>query len=105
MLQYLQKKFGPKESQDNDKSNPALVMIGSFLREKREARKVSIDQLATYGRIRPGLLEMLEENHLGELPVRTVVRGYIHVYSKILKLNEKDCLHLLDRSYRELKIT
>jgi cytoskeleton protein RodZ len=53
---------------------------GALLREWREARGMSIDELSRATRIGPHFLRALEEDRLDDLPAPVFVRGFIRAY-------------------------
>ncbi|HEV8676187.1 MAG TPA: helix-turn-helix domain-containing protein [Methylomirabilota bacterium] len=53
---------------------------GALLREWREAKGLSIDELSRATRILPRFLHALEEDRLDDLPAPVFVRGFIRAY-------------------------
>lgn len=54
--------------------------IGEHLRQAREAKSITIDEIATNTRIRPDFLQALEEGRASELPEAVFVQGFIRRY-------------------------
>ncbi len=73
--------------------------IGSFLKENREGKKVSLKIVSQHTRISLSMLENLELDQLDQLPSKAYVRGFVKSYAKTLGLNESDCISLLERTY------
>lgn len=54
--------------------------LGSYLRELRQQRGVSIDEISRITRIPPRYLEALEQDDLGVLPAPVFIRGFVRAY-------------------------
>lgn len=61
--------------------------IGSTLKQRREARHLSIAQVAEQTRIRPHYLQALENDDLSAIPSMAQARGFLRNYSEFLGLN------------------
>jgi len=59
---------------------PDAAELGAILRQCREAKGLSLDDLSHATRIVPRLLLALEENRLADLPAPIFVRGFIRAY-------------------------
>ncbi len=64
--------------------------IGSTLKQRREARHLSIAQVAEHTRIRPHYLQALENDDLSAIPSMAQARGFLRNYSEFLGLNLDD---------------
>jgi cytoskeleton protein RodZ len=60
--------------------------IGSTLKQKREARHLSIEQVAEQTRIRAHYLQALENDDLSAIPSMAQARGFLRIYSEFLGL-------------------
>jgi len=70
-------------------------VIGQQLRETREAKSLTLDQVSREIRIRTRYLQALEEGNLGELPSAVHVRGFLRSYADFLGLNADELLETL----------
>jgi transcriptional regulator with XRE-family HTH domain len=61
--------------------------LGTILRESRQARGLTIDDVAQVTRIRPRYLEALEGERYDVLPTPVHVRGFLRNYALYLKLD------------------
>ncbi|HWA60576.1 MAG TPA: helix-turn-helix domain-containing protein [Caulobacteraceae bacterium] len=61
--------------------------IGAALRDIREARGLSLDDIADVTRVRPGYLAAIEAFDLGALPSRPFAIGYVRAYAQALGLD------------------
>ncbi len=61
--------------------------IGSTLKQKREARHLSIEQVAEQTRIRKHYLQALENDDLSVIPSMVQARGFLRIYAEFLGLN------------------
>jgi cytoskeleton protein RodZ len=66
---------------------PAASLPGGQLRTVREARGMSISDVAGVLRFSPKQIELLESDRYDDLPGATFVRGFIRSYAKLLKLD------------------
>ncbi|MGE5468586.1 MAG: helix-turn-helix domain-containing protein [Ignavibacteria bacterium] len=70
---------------------------GSFLREAREARKLSVFEVAQSLKFSPRQIEALEADDYTALPPgATFRRGFVRGYAKLLKLDPNPLLAMLD---------
>ena len=60
--------------------------IGSKLKQRREARHLSIGQVAEQTRIRVHYLQALENDDLSAIPSMVQARGFLRIYSEFLGL-------------------
>lgn len=66
--------------------------LGAFLRSQREAKHITIEQVASATKINIKLLHALESDNYNELPAKPFVRGFVLNYSRYLGL---DTQHIL----------
>ncbi|WP_309736569.1 RodZ domain-containing protein [Chamaesiphon sp. OTE_75_metabat_556] len=64
-----------------------LQEIGGELRQLRQQRQLTIEDLSARTRIQPRLIQAIEEGHLEMLPEPVYVRGLVKRYSDSLGLN------------------
>lgn len=64
--------------------------IGNFLRERREARGVSLIEVEKDLKIRKKYLQALEEGNINIIPGKTYLIGYLRNYSKYLGIDEEN---------------
>jgi cytoskeletal protein RodZ len=64
-----------------------LAEIGSLLRQVREKKSISMEQVAATTRIRPRLLKAIEDGKLEHLPEPIYVQGFIRRFADTLGLN------------------
>lgn len=77
------------------------LTIGKLLRTKREEKNLSLKVISHQTKIHIGLLELLENDQLDKLPSKIYVRGFVKSTSKVLGLDVKLALSLLDRAYKD----
>jgi cytoskeleton protein RodZ len=66
--------------------------LGQLLKEKRENRGVTIEEVSVATKIGVRLLQAIEEGDLDKLPPKAFVRGFIQSYAKYLGLDVKEVL-------------
>lgn len=89
-------------SESNEEMNQA-PLIGTVIRKAREKKNVSVKIVARHTKISSTNLEALEANDFSKLPNQAYVRGYVKSCSKLLGLNESECLHILEANYDALE--
>ncbi|TES89934.1 MAG: helix-turn-helix domain-containing protein [Anaerolineales bacterium] len=72
-----------------------IKRVGRELRQAREAKSLSIEQVSREIRIRSRYLEAIEEGDLGTLPSAVHVRGFLRSYAEFLELNSDELLSAL----------
>ncbi len=61
-----------------------MPSVGAHLHQLREARGVSLEEIARATRVHPAYLQALEADDFGELPVPVFTRGFIRAYCQAL---------------------
>ncbi len=75
--------------------------IGEILCSEREAKRLSLEQLAKKTKIKRCYLSALEENRFRDLPAATFVKGYIRTYAEVLDFDHQPLIALLRRDFKE----
>ena len=70
---------------------------GQRLREAREAAQLSVAEVASRLRLRPQVLDRLENDDYEQLHGPTFVRGYLSSYARLLDLPERPVLEAYER--------
>lgn len=65
---------------------------GKALREAREVRGYTIDEVASRLKLPPRYVHALENDDFAALPEPTFVRGYVRAYARLLRLDEEALL-------------
>ena len=76
--------------------------IGNFLRERREARGISLIEVEKDLRIRKKYLQALEEGNIDAIPGKTYLIGYLRNYSKYLSIDEENINQII-QTYNNLE--
>ena len=84
----------PQASSSQDSANSDLEAIiqsetewsGAAIKRIREARRISVEDLADYTRISRTYLQAVEDEDFNKIPAMVYVRGFIQQISKRLKL-------------------
>lgn len=69
-----------------------LPSVGSYLRDLREARGVSLEELARVTRVGTGYLRALEADDHARLPAAVFTRGFIRAYCQVLGASPDEAL-------------
>jgi cytoskeleton protein RodZ len=87
-----------------------MASLGQALREEREARNISIEEIASATKIVSRYLEALEADRLDQMPGGFFIRGIIRTYAKSVGLDPEEVLNrykaagLLEAAAPERKI-
>jgi cytoskeleton protein RodZ len=76
-----------------------MTEIGTWLKQARESRGLSLEQVSTVTKVRSGLLMDLEANRLHKLPERVFVRGFVQAYADAVQAPAGEALGLLEQHY------
>ena len=77
--------------------------VGQILKEEREKKFYSLDEIEKVTKIRKELLEALEMDNYSKLPSSTFVQGFIKNYGKMLKLDTEKLLAVYRREFSDRK--
>jgi cytoskeletal protein RodZ len=75
--------------------------FGTFLREERERRQVSLADIAQTTKLSVTSLKLMEAGKLDDLPPDVFVRGFIRSYAKTLGISSSEPLGLFDQVLAE----
>lgn len=73
----------------------ASVSIGSQLRLKREELQLTLDEVASYLRLKKELIAAIEQDNYHKIPL-TYLKGYLRSYAKLLSLSETEAFIEMD---------
>lgn len=77
--------------------------IGQLLKETREIKLYSLDDVEKHTKIRKELLKALEEDDYQKLPPLTFIQGFVKNYGKFLGLDSSKLMAILRRDYEASK--
>jgi cytoskeleton protein RodZ len=91
----------PREATERGGENGSSgkIGVGKILRNEREKRGISYDQIAEKTRVRPYILEALENEDWSQLPPRIIVKGFIRSYARALELEEGEMVGLYQKAF------
>ncbi|MBI2019323.1 helix-turn-helix domain-containing protein [Candidatus Daviesbacteria bacterium] len=75
--------------------------VGQVLREEREKKFYTLEEIEKATKIRKELLEALEKGQYAKLPPPTFIQGFIKNYGKFLGLNQEKLLAIFRREFAE----
>ncbi len=91
-----------------DDSTPTLntmESIGRYLREERESRNLSLEDVSKFTRIRKQFLNAIEEDRYELLPPAIYVKGYLAAYARYLGLDPNDTVLRYQTYLKEFTIS
>ncbi|MDP7319519.1 MAG: helix-turn-helix domain-containing protein [Bacteriovoracaceae bacterium] len=74
--------------------------IGTLLKNQREKKNISLDDVAKKTKININILRSLEGDELHNLPNKTYVRGFVANYAKTINLDINDAKNALENTYQ-----
>lgn len=77
--------------------------VGQILKEVRESKYYTLDEIEKATKIRKELLQALEADDYNKLPPPTFVQGFIKNYGKFLKLDSEKLLAVFRREFADHK--
>lgn len=77
--------------------------VGQILREEREKKFYTIEEIEKATKIRKELIEALEAGQYQKLPPPTFIQGFIKNYGKFLKLDPEKLLAVFRREFSDQK--
>lgn len=77
--------------------------VGQILKEARESKFYSLEDVEKHIKIRKELLEALEADNYTKLPPTTFIQGFIKNYSKFLGLEEMKMMAIFRRDFESRK--
>jgi cytoskeletal protein RodZ len=72
------------------------ISLGEFLRQERERRGITIEQVASATKVGVRTLHSLEADHFAELPAKPFIRGFVTSYCRFIGLDPKEILARFD---------
>jgi len=80
-----------------------LETLGEYLKSKREARNVTLEEIAEATRIRKTILEAIENDRQDLIPPRVFTQGFLKSYASYLELDESDVVKRYQEALEELE--
>ena len=66
--------------------------LGTFFREAREAKGLTLEQVGASTRIQESYLKAIEDEHFHVLPQKVFTKGFVRTYAQTLGLDEEEAL-------------
>ncbi len=76
---------------------------GKFLREERETRNISLEEISNFTKIKEHYLKAIEEDRYELLPPALYVKGFLKGYARYLTLDPKDIVLQYENYLESLK--
>ena len=80
-----------------------MKKLGDILREQRERKEVTLEQVEEATKIRKSFLLSLESGDYSNFPAPTAIKGFLKIYADYLDLQEKEILAFFRREFDETK--
>src|SRR5437773_10880777 len=72
--------------------------VGEYFKQVREAKGLTLEEVASKTRIHPEFLRALEEGNFSKLPDQVFAKGFVRSYARSLGLDEEDAMHRFEQS-------
>src|SRR4051794_565810 len=82
-----------------------MESIGRYLKNRREAQGMSVEEIARATRIPFASIERIEGDHFDDLPGEVFVRGFLKAYARAVSLPVDDVLAKYTASRRVAWVT
>lgn len=76
---------------------PAPVIIGNRLKEAREKKAISLDEVHAKIKIHPRIIQILEEDKFEKLPSPLFAKSFLKSYAEFLEVNPEEILDAYDK--------
>ncbi len=80
-----------------------METLGEYLKSKREARNVTLEEIAEATRIRKTILVAIENDRQDLVPPRVFTQGFLKSYASYLELDESDVIKRYQETLEELE--
>ncbi len=77
-------------------STPLLLSVGQQLRAAREAKGLAVADIGKTLKLSPHQVEALEADDWSRLPCKTIIRGFVRNYARLVSLNSDGLMITLD---------
>ncbi len=74
-----------------------MKSFGKLLKEERELRGITLEEVADYTKVNLRYLKAIEEDDLKSLPAATFIRGFLKSYAKFIGLNPEETVFNFDQ--------
>ncbi|KPJ60297.1 MAG: hypothetical protein AMJ42_01485, partial [Deltaproteobacteria bacterium DG_8] len=81
-----------------------METLGEYLKNKREARNITLEEVAKVTKIRRGILEAIESNRHDLLPPRVFTQGFLKNYASYLGLDESEVVKRYQEALERLEV-
>jgi cytoskeleton protein RodZ len=75
-----------------------MPSVGAYLREQRQRKGLSLDEVARATRVASRYLEALETDHFSSLLAPVFTRGFIRAYCQVVSVSPEEALALYERA-------
>ncbi len=86
----------PQPASENNSAEGNEPSLGLYLRQQRELRGITIEQLASATKINVRILQSLEDDQFKDLPAKPFIRGFVTSYARFIGLDPKELLLRFD---------
>jgi len=82
-----------------------MESVGRYLRERREAKRMSVEEVARTTRVPVSSVERIEADQFDELPGEVFVRGFLRSYARAVGIDADEVLGRYTASRRVAWVT
>jgi transcriptional regulator with XRE-family HTH domain len=81
-----------------------LETLGGYLKNQRESRSVTLEEVAEATKIRKGILKAIEGDRHDLLPPRVFTQGFLKIYASYLELDESEVVRRYQEAQEKLQV-
>lgn len=78
--------------------------VGRELREAREAKGLSVAEVAEHQHLRPSIIDAIEEGRYSQIGSELFLKGYVRAYAEQLGLDGSDLINRLDHELEPIRV-
>lgn len=81
-----------------------LETLGGYLKNQRESRSVTLEEVANATKIRKAILKAIEGDRHDLLPPRVFTQGFLKIYASYLELDESEVVRRYQEALEKLQV-
>ena len=78
-----------------------MTSIGSVLKEARNKKSISLEEVHSRIKIHPRVIQLLEDDKFDKLPSPVFVKSFLKSYAEFLEVNPEEIVRAYDKEGRK----
>ncbi len=88
-----------QETNDSGNANPAVGLLGEFLKQKRIDKNYTLEKLSQKTKISINILKAIEANDYANMPSAAYIKGFVTSYVKVLGTPLDEAINKMEYTY------